>query len=39
MRFFKKPFLMADITMKIVLRMSFLALNKVKINFAERELN
>ena len=35
-RFFQETFLVADSAMKVVLEMSFLALNKVEINFVER---
>ena len=38
-RFFQETFLVADTAMEIVLGIPFLTLNKVEINFAERELN
>ena len=38
-RFFQETFLMADTAMEVVLKMLFLTLSKVEINFAERELN
>ena len=37
-RFFQETFLVADTAMEVVLGMPFLALSKVEINFAEREL-
>lgn len=36
-RFFKKPFLPADISMNIAFTMPFLTLSNVKINFNNRE--
>ena len=37
-RFFQKTFLVADTSVKVVLGMPFLALSKVEVNFAEKEL-
>ena len=38
-RFFQEIFLVADTAIEVVLKMPFLALSKVEINFAKRELN
>ena len=37
-RFFQETGLVADTSMEVVLGMSFLALSKVEVDFAEREL-
>ena len=37
-RFFQETFLVADISMEVVLGMPFLAFNKVEVDYAEREL-
>ena len=37
-RFFQKSFLVADTSMKVIFRMSFLIFNKVEVDFVERKL-
>lgn len=38
-RYFKKTFLLANISIDIVLRMSFLTLSNIEINFLVQKLN
>lgn len=37
-RFFQKTFLLADICVEVIFKMSFLTLSKVKINFVKKKL-